>query len=200
MSGSIASDPRYGLAVTASTPRMSYNATAWRAAVEPMSPRFASATNGTSGGTRPRIRSKTAMPADPNASKKARFGFTAAAYGKAASSRTSQNRSMPERFGAKPSGSASGEGSTPRQRTEPTVRVRAAKRSRYVFMAGRLADRRTAHHERESHSFGSGSARNEDAADHFGHQLATDLGGVMADPVEAGSAGPGCDSSWAPSD
>ncbi len=35
------------------------------------------------------------MPADPKASKKARFGFTAAAYGIAASSSTSQKRSTP---------------------------------------------------------------------------------------------------------
>src|SRR5664280_3592699 len=151
MSGSIASDPRYGFAVTASKPRMSYKATAWRAAVEPMSPRLASATNGTSDGTRPRIRSKTAIPADPNASKKARLGFTAAAYGKAASSSTSQNRSMPKRFGAKPSGSAAGEGSTPRQRTEPTIRVRAARRSRYVLMVGRLADLRKAWPTKSDH-------------------------------------------------
>src|SRR5664280_2457071 len=151
MSGSITSDPRYGFAVTASKPRMSYKATAWRAAVEPMSPRLASATNGTSDGTRPRIRSKTAMPADPNASKKAKLGFTAAAYGKAASSSTSQNRSMPKRFGAKPSGSAAGEGSTPRQRTEPTIRVRAARRSRYVLMVGRLADPRKVRRTKSDH-------------------------------------------------
>ena len=39
-SGAMASSPRYGLTVTASAPRASNRATAWRAAVEPMSPRL----------------------------------------------------------------------------------------------------------------------------------------------------------------
>ena len=42
--GATASAPRYGLTVTASAPRPSNSATAWRAAVVPMSPRLASAT------------------------------------------------------------------------------------------------------------------------------------------------------------
>ena len=46
------SSPRYGLTVTASAPRASKRATAWRAAVDPMSPRFASAMTGTSAGMR----------------------------------------------------------------------------------------------------------------------------------------------------
>ena len=54
---------------------------AWRAAVVPISPRFASARTGMSAGIPARNRSSAAMPADPNASKKARFGFTAAACG-----------------------------------------------------------------------------------------------------------------------
>src|ERR1035437_10127800 len=177
MSGAMASDPRYGLAVIASKPRMSYRATAWRAAGEPMSPRLASPMKSTSDGTRPRNRSRPAMPADPNASKKARFGFTAAAYGSAASISTSQNRPMPDRFGAKPSGSASGEGSTPRQRTEPTVLVRAARRSRYVSMAGRLADRRASHHDREP---------------------ADRLSANWVGTRDAGGVGSECPSSWAP--
>ncbi len=67
--------------MTASAPRTSNSATACRAAVEPMSPRFASAITGTSDGIDARSRSRAAIPADPNASKNARFGLTAAAYG-----------------------------------------------------------------------------------------------------------------------
>ena len=49
-SGAIASSPRYGLTVIASAPRPSNRATAWRAAVDPMSPRLASITTGRSAG------------------------------------------------------------------------------------------------------------------------------------------------------
>ena len=52
-SGAIASAPRYGLTVTASAPSTSKSATAWRAAVDPMSPRFASAMTGRSAGASP---------------------------------------------------------------------------------------------------------------------------------------------------
>ena len=56
--------PRYGLTVTASAPSPSKSATAWRAAVEPMSARLASMTTGMSAGIRARIRSRAASPAD----------------------------------------------------------------------------------------------------------------------------------------
>ena len=75
------SAPRYGLTVTASAPRPSNRAIAWRAAVDPMSARLASITTGRSDGTADRSRSRAASPAEPNASKNARFGFTAATNG-----------------------------------------------------------------------------------------------------------------------
>ena len=62
---STASAPRYGLTVTASAPSPSNSATAWRAAVVPMSPRLASATTGTSAGRLARSRSRAAIPAEP---------------------------------------------------------------------------------------------------------------------------------------
>ena len=126
----MASSPRYGLTVTASAPRTSNSAVAWRAAVDPMSPRFASATNGTSGGTSDRIRSSAASPADPCASKKARLGLIAAATGSVASMIRRANRSTPASVAGKPSGSASGSGSTPTHRTVPVAALRAASRSR----------------------------------------------------------------------
>ena len=79
MSGSTASDPTYGFTVIASQPSTSKRAVAWRAAVVPMSPRLASPTKTTPAGTLARSRSRAAMPADPKASKKARFGLTAEA-------------------------------------------------------------------------------------------------------------------------
>ena len=87
--------PTIGLTVTASAPRRSNKATAWRAAVEPISPRFASTTTGTSPGIVARSRSSAASPSAPNASKNARFGFTAAAWGSAASRIKWQNDSRP---------------------------------------------------------------------------------------------------------
>ena len=114
----------------ASAPSTSNRATAWRAAVEPMSPRFASATTGIAPGTAARIRSSAAIPGAPNASKKARFGLIAAAYGPAASTSSRQNRSIPATVAGKPAGRAAGSGSSPRHRTLPTAALRAASRSR----------------------------------------------------------------------
>ena len=124
--------PRYGLTVTASAPRRSNRATAWRAAVEPMSPRFASATTGRSAGMPARIRSRAAIPADPNASKNARFGLIAAAYGPAASTTSVANRSTPGEVAARTRRAAvAGSGSRPEAqdacRSQPD---RAASRSR----------------------------------------------------------------------
>ena len=61
----MASSPRYGLTVTASAPSPSNSATAWRAAVEPMSPRFASIMHRHVGRDRARSRSSAASPAGP---------------------------------------------------------------------------------------------------------------------------------------
>ena len=130
MSGAIASDPRYGLTVTASASSASNSATACRAAVEPMSPRLASAMTGTSLGIDARSRSSAAIPADPYASKKARLGLTAAALGRAASSRSAANRSTPAKSRENPSGRPAGSGSRPRQSTVPVRALRAARRSR----------------------------------------------------------------------
>ncbi len=86
MNGCTASQPRYGLIVSASpigcspAPRGSSHASAYACAVEPMSPRFASATT-----SRPCSRaaiataSSAASPYPPRASKKATCGLTAAA-------------------------------------------------------------------------------------------------------------------------
>ena len=128
--GAIASAPRYGLTVTASAPRTSNRAVAWRAAVEPMSPRFASATTGRSAGRLARIRSRAAIPADPKASKNARFGLIAAATGPAASATSVANRSRPRRSRENPDGRPARSGSRPRHRTVPVADERAASRSR----------------------------------------------------------------------
>ena len=135
-SGAIASSPRYGLTVIASAARTSNSAVACRAAVDPMSPRLASATTGTSSGIDPRRRSRAAIPGAPKASKNARLGFTAAACGKAASRRSWAKRSTPARSRENPSGSASGSGSSPRQRTVLVAAERAASRSRYGPVTG----------------------------------------------------------------
>ena len=126
----MASSPRYGLTVTASAPSTSYSAAAWRAAVVPMSPRFASATNGTSAGTSARSRSSTAIPSAPYASKKARFGLTAVATGSDASSRSRAKRSTPASVAGKPAGRAVASGSIPTHSTDRVTAVRAASRSR----------------------------------------------------------------------
>ena len=63
--GAMASAPRYGLAVMASAPSASYRARACCSEVEPMSPRLASAMNGTSsghGGTHPLERREAGAP------------------------------------------------------------------------------------------------------------------------------------------
>ena len=94
--------------MTASAPSASKRAVAWRAAVDPMSPRFASMITGTSSGIAARSRSRAARPGDPYASKNARFGLTAAANGTAASSTSRAKRSIPARSGLKPSGRLAG--------------------------------------------------------------------------------------------
>ena len=64
--------PRYGLTVTASAPRPSNSATAWRAAVEPMSPRLASATTGMSAGMRRADPLERGQPGRPEAPRRTR--------------------------------------------------------------------------------------------------------------------------------
>ena len=138
--------------MTASAPRPSNSATAWRAAVEPMSPRFASITTGTSAGIAARSRSSAASPAEPNASKNARFGLTAAAYGRGGLEeragrtprRRARSRLNPSRQGAR------GPGSRPRHRTVPVAADRAASRSRYVTSRSATARARRRHGRRRS--------------------------------------------------
>ena len=103
-----------------------------RAEVDAMSPRLASPITGTSLGIRARTRSSATHPAAPKASKNARFGFTAAANGRQASSTRLANRSTPSMPALKPGGRPAGSGSMPRQSTLPTATLRAASRSRYV--------------------------------------------------------------------
>ena len=107
--------------------------------VLPMSPRLASAMNGTSAGTLAGTRSSAARPADPKASKKARLTFTAAAYGSAWSSSRRVNRS-PAASLAKPRGKPAGSGSRPRHRS-PVRRTRPSERLR-IPPATRRAARR----------------------------------------------------------
>ena len=128
--GSSARRPRYGLAVTASTPSPSKSATAWRATVVSTSPRFASAMTGMPAGIAARTRSRAARPGLPKASKKARFGFMAAANGAVASTISRANRSTPARPAGNPAGTASGVGSIPTHSTLPTDALRAASASR----------------------------------------------------------------------
>ena len=69
----------YGATVTASAPSPSNMARAYRVAVLPMSPRFASAITKTSLGICSTTRSKAAHPAAPYCSKKAKLGLYATA-------------------------------------------------------------------------------------------------------------------------
>ena len=131
-SGSTPRSPRYGLTVTASAPSRSKSATAWRAAVDPMSPRLASATTGRSSGIAARRRSRAASPSAPNASKKARFGLTAAAYGPAASGRAGRTpRARAGRARSPPGSAEPGRGrARGRGRCRPRPTARRAARGR----------------------------------------------------------------------
>src|SRR5437868_10113572 len=107
--GSSASRPRYGLTVTASasagsSPRGSTNAAAYARAVDPMSPRFASAITSSSA-FRPysQTSSSARMPSAPSASKNADCGFTATAYGATASMIPQQKRAQAEAACSRPS-------------------------------------------------------------------------------------------------
>ena len=68
-------------------------------------------------GTAARSRSRAAIPAEPNASKNARFGLTAAAYGQAASTSRPANRFDAGEVRREAGRQAAGSGSRPRQRT-----------------------------------------------------------------------------------
>ena len=109
MSGATASEPRYGLTVTASAPRPSNSATAWRAAVraDVATLRVGHDRARRTGSSRGSARGRPG-PADPYASKNARFGLTAAAYGAAASTMSRANASMPAEVAAEPGRQAGG--------------------------------------------------------------------------------------------
>ena len=131
----MASSPRYGESVTrvgARGGRTARPRTVPR--VDPMSPRFASRMHerrrpGTSA---PRPLERRPAGRRRSASKKATLIFTAHACGAAASMRPRANVSIPSTSAARPSGSASGCGSIPRQSGAPTAARRARSRSRAV--------------------------------------------------------------------
>ena len=101
----------------------SYSATAYCAAVEPMSPRLASAMNGRSAGMRPRSRSRARTPSLPQRSKNATLTLTAAANGpRRLQDQLAEPARPRRRVRGKPSGSASGSGSMPRHRLVPVSR------------------------------------------------------------------------------
>src|SRR5437764_3288303 len=133
--GSSESRPRYGFTVTASATGFSPSryAAAYARAVEPMSPRFASAIT-----SRPAARaysdacSKARMPSAPSASKNASCGFTATACGATASTMPQQKRATSPRSST---GSRSGLGSSPTTSCERFRSTSAARRSANVSVA-----------------------------------------------------------------
>ena len=127
----MASPPRYGLTVTASAPSPSNSATAWRAAVVPMSPRFASATTGRSAG------SDSADPLEgrqPGRPERLEEGEVRLDRRRERSGGLGDQRREALDAGAgparNPAGSAVGSGSSPRHRTVSVAAERAARRSR----------------------------------------------------------------------
>src|SRR5947208_2746087 len=133
--GSSESRPRYGFTVTASATGFSPSryAAAYARAVEPMSPRFASAIT-----SRPAARaysdacSKARMPAAPRASKNASCGLTATACGATASTIPQQKRATSPRSST---GSRSGFGSSPTTICDRFRSTSAARRSAKVSVA-----------------------------------------------------------------
>ena len=92
-----------------------------------------------SAGIAARSRSSAASPAEPNASKNARFGLTAAACGRGRLERgAGRSASTPREVGRERRAAAPpGSGSRPRHRTVPVAADRAASRSRYDVAVGR---------------------------------------------------------------
>src|SRR6266545_1845410 len=147
--GSIESRPRYGLTVTASASGSrpfvrSRNAVAYARAVEPMSPRFASAIT-----WRPAARayahtsSSARTPSAPNASKNATCGFTPTTYGATASTSPRQKRAQASADSARPrcaspfssTGRRSGRGSSPTTSCERLCSTASASRSAKCVVA-----------------------------------------------------------------
>jgi len=126
---------------------MSKSAVAWRAAVVPISRRLHRRRNRTSVGILARSRSRQPFPADPKASKKARFGLTAAAYGTPRPGALAEAFD-PARSRLKPSGQGLRHGITPthKNRTERNWCAHRGVRGRYP--AWKVSRRRSVGHIR----------------------------------------------------
>ena len=133
------------------------------------------------------------MPADPNASKKARLGFTAAAYG-AAASRTRRREALDARDVAREAGGqAAGLGSRPRHSTVPVAadRARGARgMGRSRRRAGRARWRRDRGRRRRT---GSRSAGMNQSGRETGSSPDTSVRGTISSTVQRGAEPP----SWA---
>ena len=135
-SGAIASSPRYGLTVIASAARTSNSAVACRAAVDPISPRLASATTGTSSGIDPAQAFEGGHPRRPEGLEEREVGLH---RGRVWQSRLEEELGKTlhtRQVSGKPLGECPGSGSSPRQRTVLVAAERAASRSRYGPVTG----------------------------------------------------------------